>query len=1732
MKNLLKPSLIFSLLFCTLLVRVAEAQWVVYTADVLPDTFTEKPFLISSSAGNPVNEIIDDPAIGGNKLLLMSTDNNFYWRQNILATPSPEAATIVVRAKGLGEGKDMVFEIDLDFGASGTAARQRVIILSNGNWRGDGASFGSGSTGVDVLDWNIYRFTKEGNEVALYINENPEPVFVKATTTGNVGNNHFRIGDGWNSGTNVMGAHIDWIVWDVTGAYSPNQSALPGGLTGVEEPPASTEAEIIAFRLPGQVGGETISSENGTVDITVPQGTNLVLVVPATVTVSANATIDPPADVAQDFSNDVAYTVTAQDGTTTKGWTVRVTEAASSEKEITSFKLTGSQIGDAVINSANGTVTVSVPLGENISNVVPVVFTISDQATVDPLVTSAQNFTSPVVYTVTAQDNSTKQWTVTANTVDPGETFVDYQAEDALFAGKVDNQHAGYTGSGFIDFLSTGDNYIIFTVCQQQAGSRTAKFRYSLGKDEVRTGSLYVNDEFISLVEFPPTATFTEWAEASAVVALPAGISNVKLTWDETDGPNLDKLSLGGEQCASYTLTVSTTNSGVVAASPERANNKYFDGETVTLLAENKPDLVFANWSGGLTGNDNPAQVVIDSDKNITAHFNVVNTYTLNVSVNGIGEVQLDPSGGVYAEGTVVTLTANSVLGSTFQGWSGSLSGGTSPETITMDANKSVTATFTSNISVDFETPVGFASVVTGSGTYQYTTETFFGPTTGGQHAEDTVWIDGPGEFDRLAKYLYDRNRAYRNASQSWGSNAKKAPLVMVLKEGVYTEGTSASSAWGNHMMTIQEQGDLTIIGQGNVVLKFGFNIKRSWNILIRNITFQDYHDDGINIGETETHHIWIDHCTIGHPTTMPTDTEHPDGGIDVKAGASYVTISWCNYRNSWKTGLVGHSDSNEAEDLGRLKVTYYGNYFYNTNSRNPRVRFGEVHVLNNLEEKVMLYGIAASNKSQVYAENNFFLNSRWPMYADRATADFRAVYGNNSDNVFTSKTGNREATGLKAVGNEYDDSGIPVITAQINPAMLNPGGRSIKFDEHNAENVFNPSTYYSYTAFPASVVRTIVPLFAGAQKVDFFQASSEEEGTISVTGTLEPFTQTFGSPSEAQTYTVSATDITGSLTITPPANFEVSVNETDWFTNSNPLAIASVDGAVASATVHIRLNAGQTGNYSGNIVHVASGAAAVLAGVSGETKNLPGSIPEGTWTIYEANELPNEFSSPFVTSQQSGSFSNAIIADPDKEENNLLHMQTNGNSDNNQWRQNVTSGLQDITVVFRAKGNDSGKNLVFDADLDFGGFRWQMRILSDGNYSVANGTTLTGDGSLGVNTLEWNTYRFTRKGNEAALYMNENPTPVFTGTAATNNQSYFRFGDGWGSGTIDSNIDWVVWDVTGAYSPSETSLPAHLTGGGTTPVPTISAIGTLQSFEQIIGSPSAVQTYTVSGSNLEDNITITPPLHYEVSVNGTTWFTNATPLVLVHADGAIEATSVSVRLNASVAGDYSGAIVHTSAEANAVNMIVNGSVVAEPTDTELIVTGNLDPFSQEVGQPSETQSYTVSGSNLTDNITITPPANFEVSSDNGATWKTNVDALILTPTDGAVASTTILVRLNASEAGQFTGNIAHLSEGASAVNVAVTGETTIVTSIGESVNLTFSFWPNPASDHLTIQRDDWSVDGTINLYTPIGVRVLTQTVERGADRAVVELSGLPQGLFFIEYTTPRGTRTLRLAIQ
>lgn len=71
-----------------------------------------------------------------------------------------------------------------------------------------------------------------------------------------------------------------------------------------------------------------------------------------------------------------------------------------------------------------------------------------------------------------------------------------------------------------------------------------------------------------------------------------------------------------------------------------------------------------------------------------------IQSFALTMVVSGTGSISLSPPGGTYSADTVVTLTANPAVGSHFDHWEGDATGTNNPTTVTMDANKTVTAVF------------------------------------------------------------------------------------------------------------------------------------------------------------------------------------------------------------------------------------------------------------------------------------------------------------------------------------------------------------------------------------------------------------------------------------------------------------------------------------------------------------------------------------------------------------------------------------------------------------------------------------------------------------------------------------------------------------------------------------------------------------------------------------------------------------------------------------------------------------------------------------------------------------------------------------------------------------------------------------------------------------------------------------------------------------------------------
>lgn len=168
---------------------------------------------------------------------------------------------------------------------------------------------------------------------------------------------------------------------------------------------AEDEKMILKFDVDSIVG--FVDQDSKTVRLDLPAGTDVSCLTP-TIMVSTYATIEPASGVAQDFTHPVYYTVTAFNGTTAQYEVEAVVHDADNEKSILSFVI-GDEEGS--IDELTRQVWLAMPEGTDVTNLVPTIV-VSEGATVSPASGEAQDFTDPVIYTVTALNGTTAAYTV------------------------------------------------------------------------------------------------------------------------------------------------------------------------------------------------------------------------------------------------------------------------------------------------------------------------------------------------------------------------------------------------------------------------------------------------------------------------------------------------------------------------------------------------------------------------------------------------------------------------------------------------------------------------------------------------------------------------------------------------------------------------------------------------------------------------------------------------------------------------------------------------------------------------------------------------------------------------------------------------------------------------------------------------------------------------------------------------------------------------------------------------------------------------------------------------------------------------------------------------------------------------------------------------------------------------------------------------------------------------
>ena len=176
-----------------------------------------------------------------------------------------------------------------------------------------------------------------------------------------------------------------------------------------------------------------------------------------------------------------------------------------------------------------------------------------------------------------------------------------------------------------------------------------------------------------------------------------------------------------------FTLNVGTQGSGSVTGSgidcPGDCSAEVTMGSQVSLEADPASGWEFVRWDGAGCGTNPTCEFPMNADEEVSAVFR--QRFLLATRVVGGGLVTSSPGGidcgddceATFSQGTEVTLDADPDAGWTFSGWSGDCSG-TGGCSVTMNAKRSVTATFVRTAPTEHDLSIDIigTGTVTGNG--------------------------------------------------------------------------------------------------------------------------------------------------------------------------------------------------------------------------------------------------------------------------------------------------------------------------------------------------------------------------------------------------------------------------------------------------------------------------------------------------------------------------------------------------------------------------------------------------------------------------------------------------------------------------------------------------------------------------------------------------------------------------------------------------------------------------------------------------------------------------------------------------------------------------------------------------------------------------------------------------------------------------------------------------------
>jgi pectate lyase len=283
------------------------------------------------------------------------------------------------------------------------------------------------------------------------------------------------------------------------------------------------------------------------------------------------------------------------------------------------------------------------------------------------------------------------------------------------------------------------------------------------------------------------------------------------------------------------------------------------------------------------------------------------------------------------------------------------------------------------------------------------------------------------------------------------GGNAAKITVTNLAQFNAAANNATAAviEVSGTVTGNMRVGSNKTIYGLPGSKLKGYIALNGSVNVIMRDLVVEGYNctdtsscgngADAITVRQG-AHHVWFDHLDV---------SDGSDGNLDIVSESDFITVSWTRFSYSAdrapNTGhphrycnLVGSSPT-ATNDAGKLRVTFHHNWWTErVDGRMPQVRYGRVHVFNNLTTATANNNsVVAGHDANIRLENSVFIGTKDPHRLNTPSA----------------------ATVLSATGNSYTNT-------------------VSKHEQRNANQVFTPP--YPYTLDAVATVEAKVKAGVG----------------------------------------------------------------------------------------------------------------------------------------------------------------------------------------------------------------------------------------------------------------------------------------------------------------------------------------------------------------------------------------------------------------------------------------------------------------------------------------------------------------------------------------------------------------------------------------------------------------------------------------------------------------------------